>query len=98
MQDDTTTDPWSHGGPFEIYLAWSEVTLVVGAHQTALDVLLAAGVPIEPGCKSGVCGMCATDIVEGDVIHKDVYLSPDARENTFCPCVSRAKTRIVLAL
>lgn len=95
----TEQNPWLvDSGSFEIYLAWSETTLTVASGESALDVLLAAGVPIEPGCKSGACGMCATDFVEGDVIHKDVYLNPAERENTFCPCVSRAQTRIVLAL
>lgn len=83
---------------FEIYLAWSERTLVVGAGTSALDALLAAGVAIEPGCRTGACGECATPFVEGDVVHKDSCLSPADREDTFCPCVSRARTRIVLAL
>lgn len=84
-------------GPFEILLAWSDRVLLVGADQTALEVLIAAGVPIEPGCQTGGCGMCATEFVEGDVIHKDGCLTAGDRERYFCPCVSRAKTRIVIA-
>ena len=38
-------------GSFEIYLAWSDQVLKVGADQSALEVLLQAGVPIEPGCQ-----------------------------------------------
>ncbi|MFV0299036.1 MAG: 2Fe-2S iron-sulfur cluster-binding protein [Hyphomicrobiaceae bacterium] len=83
---------------FEILLAWSEVTLTVGPDQTALGVLIEAGIPIEPGCGTGGCGMCATAYVEGDVIHKDACLNADERKRYFCPCVSRAETRIVLAL
>lgn len=82
---------------FEIYLAWSEVTLTVGPTQNALQVLLDAGLPVEPGCQTGGCGTCAMPYVEGDVIHKDACLSASDREHTFCPCVSRARTRIVLA-
>ncbi len=82
---------------FEIYLAWSERTLVVAANETALEVLIKAGVPIDPGCQAGACGFCATDYVEGDVVHKDGCLNIAEREHTFCPCVSRARTRIVLA-
>jgi ferredoxin len=84
-------------GSFEIYLAWSDQVLKVGAGQSALDVLLQAGVPIEPGCQTGGCGECATAYVEGDVIHKDACLNVDDRQRSFCPCVSRARTRIVLA-
>jgi ferredoxin len=83
---------------FEIFLAWSEQTLEVPVSQSALDVLLAAGVPIEPGCMTGGCGECMTPYVEGDILHKDACLNETDRARYFCPCVSRAKTRIVLAL
>lgn len=82
---------------FEIYLAWSDVTLQVSADKSALQVLLDAGVPIEPGCQTGGCGACATAYVEGDIVHKDACLSAADRQHMFCPCVSRARTRIVLA-
>lgn len=82
---------------FEIYLVWSERTLTVGSDQTALKVLLDAGVPIEPGCQTGGCGMCMTAFIEGDIIHKDACLSQIDRQRYFCPCVSRAKSRIVIA-
>lgn len=84
-------------GAFEIFLAWSETTLVVGPGESALEVLVRAGVPVEPGCQTGGCGTCVTAYVEGDVIHKDACLGPGDRERLFCPCVSRAATRIVLA-
>ena len=45
----------------------------------------------------GGCGMCATAYVEGDIIHKDGCLNASDRERYFCPCVSRARTRVVLA-
>ena len=97
----STENPDSHkpaaDGSFEIYLAWSGQILKVGAGQSALEVLLQAGVPIEPGCQTGGCGDCATAYVEGDVIHKDLCLNGEDRERFFCPWVSRAITRIVLA-
>ena len=82
---------------FEIYLAWSDTTLTVRPGQTALQALTEAGVAVEPGCQNGGCGMCVTAYVEGDIIHKDGCLSVFDRERYFCPCVSRARTRIVLA-
>lgn len=83
---------------FEIYLAWSDRTLTVAPGQSALQVLLASDIPIEPGCLTGACGECAIEYVEGDVIHKDSCLGEHERKHTFCPCVSRAHSRIVLAL
>ena len=88
----------ARAGTFEIYLAWSDQTLQVGADTTALTVLIAAGIPIEPGCMTGICGMCATAYIEGDLVHRDSCLTPKDRERYFCPCVTRAKTRVVLAL
>lgn len=81
---------------FEIWLVWSDRTLHVPADVSALEVLQAAGVPIDSGCGHGSCGTCTTDYVEGDVIHKDTILSLADREREFCPCVSRARGRLVL--
>jgi vanillate O-demethylase ferredoxin subunit len=85
-------------GAFEIYLAWSDKSLWVSPDKTVLTALLAAGVPIEPGCQTGGCGSCVLPYVEGDLIHKDSCLSAADRAHYFCPCVSRPQTRIVLAL
>ncbi|HVY41948.1 MAG TPA: 2Fe-2S iron-sulfur cluster binding domain-containing protein [Hyphomicrobiaceae bacterium] len=84
------------GDPFEVLLIWSERTLTVASHQTALEVLVAAGVPIEPGCMTGGCGACATRFVDGDLIHNDTCLSAADRATHFCPCVSRARGVLVL--
>jgi ferredoxin len=86
------------GAAFDIYLAWSDRNVRVHADTTALAALLAAGVPVEPGCQTGGCGSCTLAYVEGDIIHKDACLSVADRARYFCPCVSRAATRIVLAL
>lgn len=82
---------------FEIVLAWSDRVVTVKAGESALSALIAAGVPIAPGCLTGACGECATPYIEGDIVHKDSCLNSDDRARYFCPCVSRAGTRIVLA-
>lgn len=82
--------------PFEIYLVWSERTLQVPADQSALKVLQDAGVPVDMGCENGECGTCATEYVEGDVLHNDFCLTEATRQHEFCPCVSRARGRLVL--
>lgn len=86
------------GEPFRIWLVWSDRWLDVGEHETALAVLLAAGVPVEPGCLTGGCGECATQYVEGAIEHKDACLNEAERATTFCPCVSRAKGVLALPL
>jgi vanillate O-demethylase ferredoxin subunit len=98
MIEKTATLPQSPDDAcFEIYLAWSDRTLIVEGGQSALQVLLEAGVAISPGCLTGGCGECATAYVEGDIIHKDSCLNTADRQRMFCPCVSRARTRIVIA-
>jgi vanillate O-demethylase ferredoxin subunit len=84
-------------GGFEIYLAWSERVVRVAPGESALSALIAAGVPIDPGCQTGACGECVTPYVEGDIVHKDSCLNDELRQRSFCPCVSRAQSRIVLA-
>jgi Na+-transporting NADH:ubiquinone oxidoreductase subunit NqrF len=84
--------------PFEILLAWSERSLTVTPGQTGLQVLVDAGIPIEPGCQVGGCGICAMPYIEGDIVHHDGCLDDAERERVFGPCVSCAKSRIVLTL
>ena len=96
--NDEPAHPSDTSGSFVIYLAWSDKTVTVGPEATALSALLAAGAPVEPGCGTGGCGMCATTYVEGDIEHKDACLSSSEREHLFCPCVSRARGRLVVAL
>lgn len=87
-----------HNTAFDIYLAWSDRLLRVAADTSALAALLAAGFPVESGCQTGGCGCCTLPYVEGDLLHKDSCLSAGERARFFCPCVTRAATRMVLAL
>ena len=86
----------SDDAEFEVWLVWSDKRIAVPGDMSCLDALLAAGLPIEPGCRTGGCGECATDYVEGKVVHKDSCLNEAERRNTFCPCVSRAIGTLVL--
>jgi vanillate monooxygenase ferredoxin subunit len=52
-------------------------------------------------CEQGVCGTCLTRVLEGEIDHRDVYLTPEeqAAGDQFTPCCSRAKSaRLVLDL
>lgn len=82
--------------PFEIWLVWSDRRLTVPPGVTTLQVLQEAGVPVDPGCLVGGCGSCVIEYVEGDITHKDTFLTRADREHVFCPCVSRATGVLVL--
>lgn len=77
--------------PFEVRLQASELTLQVGAGQTVLDAMLAAGLDPMFDCRRGDCGVCVAQVLEGDADHRDICLSArDRADGSFCTCVSRA--------
>lgn len=85
---------------FEVELRGSGVTLVVNAGQNLLDVMIEAGLDPMFDCRRGDCGVCVTQIIEGQADHRDICLSDRERATgAFCTCVSRAKTaKLVLDL
>ncbi len=84
---------------FEIDLARSAMTLTVPAGKTILDVLRENGVNMASSCEQGACGTCRVGVIEGEVTHQDVYLSPGekAEGKSIMTCVSRAASdRLIL--
>lgn len=74
-----------------VTLKKSQQVIQVKPTQTILDALIDAKVSVPYDCKRGECGMCVTNIVEGEAEHRDVYLDTDERAQSLCVCVSRAK-------
>ena len=84
---------------FEIDLARSAMTLTVPAGKSILDVLRENGINMSSSCEQGACGTCRCGVIEGDVIHQDVYLSEGekAEGRSIMTCVSRAASdRLIL--
>lgn len=83
----------------EVELSYTGSTITVAPDQTVLDALLDAGVWTSYECRRGECGMCVTQVLEGEPDHRDVCLTDAQREQAMCTCVSRAKgSKLVLAL
>jgi ferredoxin-NADP reductase len=86
--------------PFRVQLPRHHLDIVVPTGQSLLDALEQAGVATLFDCRRGECGLCAMDIVSvnGEVDHRDVFLSEDEKEkNTrICACVSRVVGEITL--
>jgi ferredoxin-NADP reductase len=80
------------GEPFKAQLTRSGKTLDVAADESLLEALEREGVKVPNLCRAGVCGQCRTAVLEGDVEHRDDFLSNDERSSGSCimPCVSRA--------
>lgn len=85
--------------PLTVQLSQSGVTVDVAPGTSILDALLRQGIFVGAECRRGECGACIVDVVDGDVDHRDVCLTPAQRRNAMCTCVSWARTSdITLAL
>ena len=81
-------------GPFDVVLARSGATVTVGEGQSILDALEDAGMFVEFSCREGVCGTCATVVLDGLPDHRDSFLDEAERTSnqTMMLCCSRALT------
>lgn len=99
--------PAPTGGPktdnrsFEIVLKSSGDVFQVPEDRSILHVLRQAGYDIDYSCAEGLCGTCITDVIDGEIDHRDHVLTDDERKagDCMCICVSRAKSnRLTLDL
>ena len=84
---------------FEVEISSTGQVVNVGADQTIIEALEAAGVDVMYDCQRGDCGICQCDVISGIPDHRDVVLSEAERESgkVMQICVSRAKSeRLVL--
>ncbi|MEB5966336.1 PDR/VanB family oxidoreductase [Comamonas testosteroni] len=85
----------------ELVLAQSGRQLTVPAGQSILDCLIEHGCDPLFDCKRGECGVCAAQVIEGEIDHRDAVLSAAERAGgtVMQICVSRARSaRLVLDL
>jgi ferredoxin-NADP reductase len=84
---------------FELVLQQTGVTVTVPPDKSVFEAALEAGANVLGSCMEGICGTCETEVVEGEVDHRDSVLNEDERaSNEFMMiCVSRCKSkRLVL--
>ena len=82
-------------------LAASGKTITVGASQSLLEAIEAAGVDAPYLCRGGACGQCETAVLrcDGHILHNDHWLTDEqkAEGKRIMPCVSRFEgTSLVL--
>jgi ferredoxin len=88
-------------GDFEVELAQTGTTVVVPPGTSILQAVSEVGVYVLSSCEEGTCGTCETDVLAGEVDHRDSVLSAEeqAANDTMMICVSRARCpRLVLDL
>lgn len=90
--------PSTARGGFEVKLASSGVIVTVPEDKTVVQALADIDVTIATSCEQGVCGTCVTRVLEGEIDHRDVFLTPSERaaNDRFTPCCSRAKSRMLV--
>lgn len=85
---------------FTVHLPRHGLSLEVPASSSLLETLEQHGIAALSNCRKGECGLCALDVlsVEGEVDHRDAYLSAQekAANQRLCACVSRVRGSITL--
>lgn len=79
---------------FEVEIASTGEVIEVPANKTIIEALEEAGHDLIYDCQRGDCGICQTDVLEGEPDHRDVVLSDEERAGgkVMQICVSRART------
>lgn len=77
---------------FQVKLARSNRTLIVGPNESLLQVCLGVGIDVGYSCEEGVCGACEVSVLDGEIEHRDSVLSPAERAGNrkMMICCSRA--------
>ncbi|AOE85090.1 PDR/VanB family oxidoreductase [Pseudomonas sp. TCU-HL1] len=83
-----------NGQGLTVILARSGREVAVADDQSIMQALREAGCNVSSSCEQGVCGMCETRVLAGEVEHRDMLLTDAERErhNVMMVCVSRART------
>src|SRR5258706_3639512 len=76
---------------FEVRIASTGRVYKIASDQTVVAALAEHGITIPTSCGEGVCGTCATRVLEGEPDHRDLYMSAEehAKNERFTPCCSR---------
>ncbi|QVQ51864.1 cytochrome P450/oxidoreductase [Spiractinospora alimapuensis] len=86
---------------FSLVLEDSAREVRVPRDKTVLRALRDAGYPIPSNCEEGLCGTCEIPVLDGEIDHRDVVLTPAERRrgDRMMACCSRSvNDRIVLGL
>jgi reductive dehalogenase len=77
--------------PFTLELKRSGVKVPVPADKSATVALKDAGINVDVKCSDGLCGVCKTHYLDGEIEHRDYVLSKSQRASSVILCCSRAK-------
>ncbi|MGQ0546010.1 MAG: reductive dehalogenase [Betaproteobacteria bacterium] len=78
---------------FSLNLERSRKTVEVPPEISAIEALARAGILVDTKCSDGICGVCATPYLSGEIEHRDHVLSAKERQAKMIVCCSRAKAQ-----
>lgn len=80
--------------PFDVIVASSGARVTVSENETIVEALKRVGIDVPVSYEQGICGTCATRVIDGLPDHRDSFLMDDEREvgGLVTLCCSRALT------
>ena len=91
--DPGALEPHGPDTAFEVEIESSGEIYRVPADKTIMEVLRDNGHDVPSACEEGICGTCLTEVVSGEIDHRDLVLDDDEKEanDLMTVCCSRAK-------
>jgi vanillate O-demethylase ferredoxin subunit len=83
---------------FEVRLASTGKVIPVAKEKSVVSALADHGIEIATSCAEGVCGTCLTRVLDGEIEHRDRFLTAEerARNDQFTPCCSRTRSGMLV--
>jgi vanillate O-demethylase ferredoxin subunit len=83
---------------FEVRIASTGKVYPIAPDVSVVEALRQEGIDILTSCEQGVCGTCITRVLEGEVEHRDMYLTEEEKacNEQFMPCCSRARSKLLV--
>ncbi len=70
------------------------------AEEIILDAALREGIQLPYGCRTGTCGACKAQVLEGEIVYGEIepeaLTEKEKKDNWILCCQARAKTNLVL--
>lgn len=86
--------------PYNVTIRNTPYCFVVNDGETVLQAALRDKIPMPWGCGGGMCGICISQIVSGEVIYPDgeplALFEEDAEAGKLLPCSSCPRSDLVL--
>jgi len=85
----------------DLAFAAAEQSLSISQDETVLQVLIKHEIPIKHACLNGVCGVCLTPLLAGEIDYGQQQPrglnQKELAQGYFLPCIARCQSDITIA-